>query len=185
MKLRISQTAATIPLFGYAILWNDKIQEYSTLLGGDISIGSATRLRCLYFGSLTLTAAWGLYLWKCPKIIRKYSYTDDYVSARIAIFDAFEFQLAKRHLESYLQQTQFPITVNSEPEMAYLMTAIGNSNFTGTEYRPFFFRAYYLCFEGAGQGALAVCSALCFAGMILVLAPSFDVLVRVISKMLR
>jgi len=195
MRTRISQAAAAIPLIGYALLWSQKLSEYLAL---QVSLGGGyftitTRLLCLYFGAHFLAAAWVVYLWWCPRVIKRTPALEDYLFqeqqshnsveySRICAIMEAKLQRAAEppHASSWLSST--PITLSAEITGATVREALKNRNEPGR--RGIILQCYFLFNEGRHFVALIAAHALVAAGLALLAIPSVEVFSLVLWQVL-
>jgi hypothetical protein len=81
MRTRVSQVAASIPIIGYLLLWSERANEFlAPHIGLKPLLTVQGRMLLIYIGAVFLTAAWLLFLARCPKEIRRHPTVEDYVA---------------------------------------------------------------------------------------------------------
>jgi len=111
---KLPQAAVLIPAVGYALLWGDELDKLAafTKLNPPLWFSPMVRLQLLYFGAIFMTVGWFMYLWQCPKIIRRSAEVDDYVLEELRARDVYRFQKIRRAAENYLSKTNFHSNTN-------------------------------------------------------------------------
>jgi hypothetical protein len=193
MRLRISQLYASIPLIGYLLLWSEKLEQFFILQKALVPgswFSSTTRLQLIYYGAICFAVAWALFQ-RCPAIIKRHPYVEDYLFEQASINDKFALREVFRQVRTYFTgeqgqerewASQVPVTVQRAMKPEQLRAAWANAN--DEENRSTVHKAYYLYQETHHLWALLPCAQLILAGLGLVLLPSLEVFVLVTSHFL-
>jgi hypothetical protein len=192
MSTRVSQAAASIPIIGYALLWSESFEllKLKPFLGSGMWFTTTGRLMSLYLGSIALTLAWLLYLWRCPAMIKRSPDIEDHVLTDIQIRNPATLQQGLDALRPLLfrdPNAAYPVWVEAAPlplkEVAsrYLSPVFGPNPHLD-ESRGIIARCWFLLHEIKAPAAMTICAGLCVAGAIGVFLPSLEVFLLVIKK---
>jgi hypothetical protein len=110
MSTRVSQAAASIPIIGYALLWSENFEllKLKPFLGGGIWFTTTGRLMSLYLGSIALTLAWLMYLWRCPAIIKRTPDIEDHVLTDIQSRNPISLSEGLAELKTAVDRSRSP-----------------------------------------------------------------------------
>jgi hypothetical protein len=194
-----SQIISLIPLFGYAILWSDAIDNlfsYSVQLG-DGFLPHRVRLYLLYFGSLFVFIGWFVYLLHCPREIKRHYERENFVNECITSADRGKAKIAMtilRRLKQLKESGNLPIVIDDavmnglvEESIDKLTDAARPNWFSdqGREHMSVVLSAYYNLQDASFLGARRLTFAAYSVGVFSLLLPSFEVLLLVLYSLPR
>jgi hypothetical protein len=187
MRLRISQAAAAIPLIGYALLWSEKLKEYFGLQEqlGDGWLTTTDRLLAIYYGALILTAAWIIFVWRCPPFIRKHASAEDYIAQQMQIQNDIGYSHAIEKLRNCLTLDSYtekaPVTLKTSLTWQQLRERLRSPH---SEFKGALWHCYYIFEDGRSPLWVLITAMLLALGTALVLLPSVEVFCLVTNRFL-
>jgi hypothetical protein len=194
MKTRISQAAAAIPLIGYALLWSQEFSDYFVLrsvLGDGIWFDTTDRLLLIYFGSLLLAAAWAVYLFFCPALLKSTPDVNEYLVQRVHSYSKPQLKQIHGTLNDLIERDpphdarwKDPAPVTLKTLEAKSVAAAIRDNASIAEV-SLVFQANFLWNEVRRFWALLTSACLIGVGTPLVLIPSCEVFALVVARVLQ
>lgn len=201
-RTKLPQVISLIPLLGYAVLWSDEfrsqIMQFQTLEPA-LWLSPTARIKCLYFGSVTvLFGVLLLYLF-CPRQIRTVGNSTEYADRTFRGLDAHELETAHELLR--------PLLTSEEPEkLPPFLGAVdakhlsnGLHLISNVEHRRSTLQsqgdrqtwamaalqAHYLLLDRAHPFVAALTFLLLVAGASIFLLPSIEVFLMVVNQTIR
>ena len=104
---RLPQSAALIPVVGYAILFSDAFKSLLDKLwiSGGVSLFSVeARLLCLWWGAVVMAAGWVIYHWCCPKEVQRNATYVDFALEQRQSVSALRLVEAREAAQGILKQ---------------------------------------------------------------------------------
>lgn len=198
MRLRISQAAAAIPFLGYALLWSEKLKESLALQaalgpGDGLWTDTSGRLWLLYLGSILLTLAWAIYLFRCPRVIKEYDFVDDYLSRQMQMNDVVTMRRVLEIMKLCLTgdgrvagsikfKDNVPDTLKAEIMPNALSSWISTPH--DPEHKSGLFKSYYHLVDGSHPLWIKASLILFSLGSFIFLIPSLEIFLLVVRKMI-
>lgn len=193
---RLPQASAFIPAIGYALLWSDKFSDLlSSSRLGDSFLSLPLRLQLLWWGAVLMTGGWLVYLWKCPKEIRRCGEPDDYVLEQFQAPNAYRLDNARLRalalIEGYHPGDGRPLVMGgfSPGEVTKASERIKGQTSSGFEpvvarHTALLFTLQYHAIDHERRAWRSLSVILLGGGAALFLTPSIDIAARVLRKLL-
>jgi hypothetical protein len=192
MGLRISQFATAIPVIGYLPMWSGSLQHFLEAHPAlqKVQLFSVLgRLKLIYLGSIFLAVSWGLYLYYCPKVIKRHQAEEDYLAEQAAIHDFLHVNRVREIVRAFVGRAtqnvdpsfteRAPRTVREAIPAYNLWSALDQMSESN---RTMVLRAHYLSEEIKNEGALRLCALVITLGLMLLAIPSVETFVIVMWK---
>lgn len=193
---RLPQASALIPAIGYALLWSD---DFSKFLSSKERLGNSLlsldlRLQLLWWGAILMTTGWLVYIWKCPKEVRRCGEPDDYVLEQFRAPNAYRLENARTRADAqmhgYHPGSQEPLILGGHsPNEIYIASErIKGQTSSGFEpvtarFSALLFIVQYHAIDHERAAWRRACVSLLVVGAILFLIPSVDVSIRVLRRL--
>jgi hypothetical protein len=196
---RLPQASAFIPAIGYAMLWSDDFSRWigsTEKLGDGILISSLdARLQFLWWGAIFMTVGWLVFVFRCPKVIRRCREPDDYVLEQMQLQNMSALALVCGEIEKRLEQEdhfdkdalRYGGVTNDELLNAVVFapnTGKTLFNFAGANYVDVIYRHHFYIEDHQKPWWRFCAVSFLFLGGGLFLWPSADVFLRVLRKLL-
>jgi hypothetical protein len=194
---RLPQASALIPAIGYALLWSDDFNKFlsSKERLGESLFSLDCRLQLLWWGAILMTVAWLMYLWKCPKEIRRSGEPDDYVLEQFQAPNSYRLENARlralSQMEGYHPADDRPLILGGHAPNDIYKASERVKGQTSSGFEPVVTRhtslLFTIQFHAIDHERLwwRITTVLSLAtGAVVFLLPSLDVFVRVLRRLL-
>ena len=197
-RSHIFKLTPLVPIFGYMIIFNDKMKDAMALWVDGINVSEVSasieiRLYYLYFGFILLSISSIIFAWRCPQAIKRNIHKEEYISSDLGSISVNEKRNIVGEVNGYLDAKLRAGRFKDQVDYSQYRTVMtfchqlykfGYLNKGEGNYMIDALTVYYEIMNKSYAVARFFCFAMMVSGGVLVSIPSMKVFVQVLSKAL-